>query len=251
MKLKSDFWDYYDHEFDGKGIEFWRYSQKYGYSKQIQFVMLAAAGYTIPPIGRAIDLLNTYCDDKVWTQDFGYRIKHVVAYVDDMAHCGDGKKLWSDGNIYRTSAFMGGESLEKKRKAEETFCSAYVWKKHFYEEGVSFRHLQIGRHVFWLKYWSTEDWRSNCGDGGCELLNYSLYEGYNRKIKVPLFAIDFVEGKSGTLYAIDFNNAPGINKSGVERVLSPREVVAELEYAVHKFTLGPGAAVERKVYVNK
>lgn len=236
LQLKSNFTDYYDHQFDLEG-PIWNRDSTKGYSKQKQFEMLAKAGYAIPPIGRAQDLFYKYYNeepDNLTREDFGYRIRNVIAYTDPNAHCGDGKELWCKTHC-NYGNFMGGEAHEKQEQKRNTFASAYVMKKSIAENGVSFRHLQVGKHVFWLRYWSDEDWRSNCGEGGCKLINYSLFEGYHRTFKLPLFAIDFVEGRSGTMYAIDFNNAPGIRGSGVERVLSPILAAEAIKQAIIKF----------------
>ena len=68
---------------------------------------------------------------------------------------------------------------------------------------------------------------SNVGDGDCQVVGVYMNDGYHPSINLPLFAIDFVVGQE--LYAIDFNVAPGIRGSGVEKLLTAKEVVESIE----------------------
>lgn len=36
--------------------------------------------------------------------------------------------------------------------------------------GRSLRYLQVGDRKWWLRYWSENDWRSNAGEGGVEVM---------------------------------------------------------------------------------
>lgn len=150
-----------------------------------------------------------------------------MAYTDLNAHVGEGKELWHI-NKWQSNPHMGG--TERYSDKWETFCSAYVDGPY----GVSWRRLQVGPHVFWIEYTSNSDWRSNCGEGDIELLEYKLNEGYHPNIRLPLFAIDFVHGKKD-MYAVDFNIAPGIRGSGVEKVLKPDHAVQAIEEAYRHF----------------
>lgn len=214
MKLVSDFSDYYDHHFDGKGPEFRRVSTE-GPTKREQFDILAKAGYRVPPHGLVSDVHGSY-----WESEQG-RVKWVVAYEDERAHCGEGKRLLSDmevkwgGNVNRLSEHYRLNSL---------FCSAYVGFP-FNRPSVSWRLLQIGRQRFWIEYKGDNDWRSNVGEGSCEVIGHEM--GVNASLHKSLYAIDFVLGKE--LYAIDFNVSPGIRGSGVEKLMSAKAVVNELE----------------------
>lgn len=223
MKLKTDFRCYYDWAFDGQGEEFVRVATNAGPNKQEQFRILKDAGFKTPPFGTFEHLT----ENRWW--DEGY-IKFVVAYTDTKAHVGEGKELWS---LSRAKNLVGGlmnPDLNQYFKIMETFCSAYVDGPH----GVSWRRLQVGPHVFWIEYTSNSDWRSNCGEGDIELLEYKLNEGYHPHIRLPLFAIDFVHGKKD-MYAVDFNIAPGIRGSGAEKVLKPDHAVQAIEEAYRHF----------------
>lgn len=106
--------------------------------------------------------------------------------------------------------------------------------------GASWRYLQIGDKIFWLEYFSRDDWRSNCGDVEVHTLA-QMEDGYHKHIKHPLFAVDFVWGD--TLYAIDFNIAPGVAGTGVENILPAKQAADAIKTAVALFRES-GAAEE-------
>jgi hypothetical protein len=215
MKLKTDFRDYYDHSFDGTGDTFVRVATDAGPDKREQFRIMKDAGFKTPPHGEMDDVLGT------WWQEG--TITTVVEYTDLLAHVGEGKELFSLTSLW--------EGCDTSR-----FCSAFVPGPR----GVSWRRLQVGRHVFWIEYTSEMDWRSNCGEGDIELLESKLNAGYHPHIRLPLFAIDFVH-RAKDMYAIDFNIAPGIRGSGVEKVLSSWDAVEAIETAVIRFDADPSA----------
>lgn len=201
LKLVSNFLDYYDHWFDLEGKEFKRFTAQ-GMNREEIFQYLEKTSFTVPLYGTVKHLANQ-----------NINIKEVVVYLDDMAHCGNGKiKL----------------PLEEALKKYPNFlCSEYI-ETHPLGIAVSYRHLQIGHKSFFLKYASYNDWRSNCGDGDIELLESHEYKHSDRfkviKFPYPLCAIDFVY-KDGIYWAIDFNTSPGIRGSGIENILKPKEVV--------------------------
>lgn len=221
MKLTSDFHDYYDHCFDGIGDEFVRIAVDAGPDKPEQFNIMKAAGFKTPPYGT----LDELYDIGYWDEG---RISMVVAYTDVNKHVGEGKELWSIDK-WKTNPDMSGV----KRNADkwDTFCSAYVDGPY----GISWRMLQVGKHVFWIEYNSDTDWRSNCGEGDINLLEYQMDKGYHPYIKLPLFAIDFIHGKKD-MYAIDFNISPGVRGTGVEKVLTADKFVDAIELAFQDFS---------------
>ncbi len=220
MKLLTDFRDYYDHAFDGNGDEFVRMAEGTGPDKREQFRILADAGFATPPVGTFSDLIEL----EEWPEG---RIKFVVAYTDPAKHVGEGKEVWGM-NRWQSNPHMGMPGGQRHYDKFQTFCSAFVGPL---SGGVSWRRLQVGPHVFWIEYRSDTDWRSNCGEGDVWLLESNLNEGYHPRIRLPLFAIDFVHGEKD-MYAVDFNIAPGIKGSGVERVLDAYSCVESLEKAV-------------------
>lgn len=89
---------------------------------------------------------------------------------------------------------------------------------------VSTRYIQIGDRVFWIDYASTDDWRSTKGNSQ-SVLTRTVVNRYHPTIKLPMFAIDYV--KSDKIYAINFDAAPGIRGTGIDEMISRKEV-AEL-----------------------
>lgn len=222
MRLVSNFSDYYDAWFDRDGPEFRRMGTE-GLSKQDQFKLLVKAGYQVPPHGLAGEILDMWWEaEKQW-------VGSVVVYTDPMAHTGDGKE-WRSRSWFRWNGNISQYNEVYQRG--QFFASAYLGGKYFPAiPSCSWRLLQVGPHQFWIEYWSDTDWRSNCGEGGCKVIEERLNVGYHETIQLPLFAIDFVIGRE--MYAIDFNTAPGIRGSGVERLLLGKAAVKAIEDACY------------------
>jgi hypothetical protein len=119
----------------------------------------------------------------------------VVAYTDTLAHCGEGKEL---GKAWDFPPDM----LVSRYEAEQP--------------GVSYRYFNICGISAWFKHYSTEDWRSNCGDGDLEEMpQFNCVQEIDDQLRHafwnPVYAIDFVAARGRdelVLKAIDFNPAP-------------------------------------------
>ena len=101
--------------------------------------------------------------------------------------------------------------------------------------GESLRYLRIGRRRFWLHYTSANDWRSNVGAVTIEVLceEKPMTGAHDDGVGLALFAIDFIRaGGIGPLYAVDFNTAPGLAGTGIERRLTAREAYTEIAEAL-------------------
>jgi hypothetical protein len=232
MRIVSDFRDYYDVWANGTGPTLTRLAANAGPDKPEQFRLLAAAGFLTPPHGPAGEVMGS------WWESEQRRVKAVVAYLDPVAHRGEGKAVWGKGGPeLRTESKMGyHEGNERARRNAEVFASAYLggWPcDSTRQSSTSLRRLQIGRRVLWLEYHSTESWMSNVGEGTCELVGDDGLAGYHPRLPYPLFAIDFVLGRE--MYAVDLNVAPGIRGSGAEQVLPGDEACDELERALFHF----------------
>lgn len=204
MKIESDFRDWYDHAASGEGPVLRRMATDRSMSKRDQFRILEEAGFTVPLYGDVEFVMG-------WMND-------VVVYDDELAHCGEGKRLLN----YKQYCVESWES-----GIQNAFCSAFVGNP-----GESLRLLQLGKMQFWIEYKSNESWMSNVGDGTVELVDYDLQAGLHPKIRLPIWAVDFVIDQSGRRYAIDFNTAPGCKWTGIEKVVSAADVVKSLEEAV-------------------
>lgn len=217
MTLKSDFHDYYDNVFNNTGYILTRNS-KSGLTKRKQFEYLKECGFLIPPVGKISDILGTY-----WEQE-KQPVREVVAYEDETLHAGEGKILLSK---FILPEIVMGDNSELYRLCS-LFSSAFLGWSHE-RPSVSLRLLQVGVHQFWIEYRSNDSWMSNVGDGDIEIVDVKLNFGQHDKIKLPLYAIDFVIGKE--LYAVDFNIAPG-TPYGLQRYLSPWKFVEALEEVI-------------------
>lgn len=237
MYLLSDFSDYYDHNFcHGPvkvGEELFVRLSTCGLNRRDQFTLMNKASFDVVKHGMFNDVINSYWDEE------GQPVNHVVVYDDEMAHCGNGKRVVGKNQIRWDGCLSRLEALDKLRDELSTkYCSAFVgvpWAT----PSCSFRLLQIGPHRFWLEYRGFEDWRSNYGEGDCKVIGREMNHGFNDVIRYPLWAIDFAIGT--TMWAIDFNNAPGIRGSGIENIFSSKSVYEAITEG-HKY-YGQGQAI--------
>lgn len=227
MRLESTFRDYFDWAFGNDGPVFRRVGGNTGPAKREQLRLLEAAGFLVPPHGPVADVLGSWWEaEQKW-------VKAVVAYTDEMAHCGEGKEVWwKQCPALNMQPKMGYDPQnERARRNLEVYCSAFVGAHPQLIAGlqpaVSIRRLQIGRHVFWVEYRSTESWMSNVGDGTCEVIGVEMDAGYHPHVRRPLFAVDFVLGRE--MYAVDLNYGPGVRGSGVEHLLPAPDAVRAIE----------------------
>lgn len=199
VKLLSNFHDYYDHAFDSTGCEFRRFTWE-GLSRPAMLMFLAHSGMNPPKHGRVRDLAQ--------------EVDRLVVYLDERAHRGEGKLL-----------------LPAKQALDEhpdCYASEYI-------EGPpeSVRLLQVGMMRWMLFYKSNDTWRSNVGEE-VSIKIESEHVGYHSSIMAPLFAIDFVAGKDGLLYGIDFNIAPGLQWTGIEERAKPEDVAELIRQAIER-----------------
>lgn len=189
IAVKSDFIDYYDYAFDSiydADYILKRYSRS-GMNRIEMFDFLKSVGLKIPKVGTCSEL-TTDCS-------------RVVVYLDVNAHRGEGKILLS--------------ANDAKELYPHHFASEYIPLNY----GISYRLISIGKRSWMLRY-SSNDWRSNCGEVKIELLKEVEN---NLSINRPLYAIDFV-GNIEDPIAIDFNIAPQVKGTGLGRILKPKDV---------------------------
>lgn len=129
----------------------------------------------------------------------------LVLYEEPYAHCGEGKRLTTAQEVLEA-----GEG--------DLMASAFI--DDF--PGLSYRYFVIAGHGAWFEHWSTEDWRSNCGDGDLSPISqvrgpvHGLPDIQQACLPVrnPIFAIDFVAQRTPggiRLLAIDWNPAPRLS----------------------------------------
>lgn len=214
-RLRSDFLDYYDHHFDAiADVTFERFSYA-GMSRREMFLYLSSLGLCVPPYGTPQEVLDQRDD---FTKQYP-QLTEVVVYLDEKAHRGEAKiKVPVLQAIKEYPCHLAALHLQATMSGN----------------GLTWRYLQIGTKVFWLQYVSKNDWRSNCGEVEIKILSQEK-NGYHPHVNHPLFAIDFVPLEK-TLYAVDFNIAPQVKGTGVEKVLSAAEAADEIKKLYSKPT---------------
>jgi hypothetical protein len=210
VKLRSDFWDYYDHCFDViADLTFERFSYG-GMSRREMFEFLESIGLHVPPYGRPRDVLDQLDD---FSKEHPQLVE-VVVYLDERAHRGKEKiKVLLPQAMEKYSGHLVSQYIPALPSGN----------------GLTWRYLQVGDKIFWLRYYSCNDWRSNCGDVIVEVLSREK-DSYHPNIHYPLFAVDFIPAGS-VLYAVDFNVAPQIKGTGVEDLLPAREAAEAIKRA--------------------
>lgn len=221
VRLVSDSHDYYDHWFDNYEAEltFERKSTG-GMPRREMLEYLRSLGLRVPVFGRPAEVYDQLrrrynaLPDEVFDC-----IQQVVVHLDETAHCGKGK--------------IRLPLSDAAKQYPDCLAVEYIPALPS-GLGQTWRYLQIGDKVIWLKYTSRTDWRSNCGDVEIQVLHQEK-DGYHPRINHPLFAVDFVLVRGHGFYAIDFNVAPGIRGTGVENILPPKAAAEAIKKAVSLF----------------
>lgn len=216
IKLRTDFYDYYDHWFCATG-------QKYEFlfdrptraksSRLEDFELLKAAGLKVVKHSN-VELLHASSVETLGEDVTSLMM--VVVYTDEYAHAGEGKILLPLDEAL---------ALYPKNLASEYIPASM-------REAVSYRYLRVGKRQFWLRYTSTDDWRSNAGNGFVEYLcEEKEADSY---LLNPIFAVDFL--RTGKMFvAIDYNPSPKISGTGIERVMPPKEAYRQIQQAIIHF----------------
>ncbi len=195
VQISSDFHDYYDHMFELRGELFLRMSRTQLHRMKA-FELLQSMGLTLPFHGTVKLVWDMLSDTH----------RQVVVYQDPFAHRSEGKERMALRN-----------ALDKYPDA---YCSLFV-----VSNSMSWRYLRIGSTVWWLRYTSNDSWRSNQGS------EVDICLVGNPGISVidlehePLLAIDFIRSIGGIFYAIDYNTAPGLKGTPIEKLKSPTDIV--------------------------
>ncbi|MFJ8528328.1 hypothetical protein [Bacillus sp. NPDC094106] len=202
VKLLTNFHDYYDHHFDGTGVPFVRRNDM-GMNRVEMLNYLSSKGIKTVPYGYIHKLAKQY---PLHTE--------VVVYTDIHKHQGNGKVRMTLQEALDTYPI-------------DTFCSLLCGKL-----GESWRVLTVGRKKTILDYRSHNDWRSNVGDVQVDIVDcwskmYS-FNGILDPYEFPLVAIDYVKD-GNELLAVDLNVAPQLKGTGIEDIVTPKEIVKEMK----------------------
>ena len=208
IKLLTNFHDYYDHHFDLDGYVFDR-RDNIGMSRPEMFEFFKEKNIDCARNGLVKNLIPKIKKDwdDIHSEAFQTMKPEIVVYLDNNSHRGENKIL-----------LECDEALEKYPDyySSEFMPSCQNYKKY----AISYRSLIIGNCCFFLKY-SSESWKSNCGNN----LEIEILRKYNHNlnIKYPIFAIDCIKFNNKYI-AIDFNQSPRIEGTGIEDILKPKDV---------------------------
>lgn len=224
--LLTDFRDYYDmmftiyHQEPPVGQPYLNRMMRGGLSRLEQFKLMERHQIPVIPYGycRVLGLQHRGCWTVLGKLEYSQRAwalqlpARLVVYLDEDAHAGEGKIILSPDD-----ALM---------QYPNALCSIWYPSKNL-RGGVSFRHLQIGKRSWLLRYESPDDWRSNA-DSDVQVVRENQ-EGYHSlSPDYPLFAIDYAPSDPDDFdqggYAIDFNSAPGVRWTGIPDILSASDV---------------------------
>ena len=172
ISIETDYRDSYDHWFElNANVVFKRIAlSSWGVSRNDMFKAFKALGIEHP----RYDKIENFRDEQ-W----------IVVYVDQYAHCGDGKlliraedcqKLTFD--VIKKEVARGVSRLDYD--AVLSLVEKYNINKNVYDAdlmnliateyidsrpGVTYRLMSCGGYSTWFRHESFEDWRSNSGDG--------------------------------------------------------------------------------------
>jgi len=228
IALESDFLDCYDHWFERRerARRIWIRHTARGPVRRAAIREMERAGLAVPEHGTVRELERRLGGEA-----------GLVVYVDEGAHRGEGKRRMRAADAMR--AYAGH------------YATRFVESAALGGRAVSLRYLQIGGLCWWLRYegrGGADVWMSNAAPEvevtllgnaqPAERVGYEALAG-----RYPLFAVDHVLD-GARLLAVDLNTAPQIRGTGVERMVRPRclhaEVVAALE-ALPAAVPGPGS----------
>lgn len=212
VKLCTDFKDYPDEEFYDKGMPFERY-RKSKISRAESFHLLKKLGFKVPNHGESKNFITKLIESKK-DED----IKFVV-HLDEYEHSQFNKLLVS--------------AKEAFDKYSDKFCVEYISSRP-----ISYRYLKIGQLDFGLVYESDDLWKSNCGTVSIRIACQGDEPKYHPILAYPLFSIDYIKDQNEQLYAIDLDFAPILDNTGIEMMLTPKEVYEEIANAVKHFKKG-------------
>lgn len=214
MKVKlSCLWsDYYDAWFDKAGYAWERHLEP-NMERPEMMSRLLAWGFSVPTHGIAASVIPKAME-AYQTDDL-----YFIVHVDPKAGGGEGKVLLDAKtcliqfpNVFVTH-FLGNTNA-----------------REFY----MYKFLKVGGKAFGFKV-TGSFWKADYSkDSIIELCCTSATNTYNEKIPYVVYSLDYVE-LNGTVYAVDFNNAPHLESLGLRDELAGQEVVVEIKDAIEYY----------------
>jgi hypothetical protein len=217
ISLKTNFKDFYDHQFAGSwqkaDIIFSRYTTD-GMDRRSMFMYMKEKGLNVPSFGTVKEVYDLLAKDIIpeYRERWLREVFKIVVHLNVFDHCGDGKIL-----------LPATEAMEKYPNHLGALHVVSVLDGTY-----SYRLLKIGKRQFTLKYTSNDEWRSNCGNVEVQVIeerkqNESIFDSFD----YPIFAIDYIDSMDTTY--IDFNISPGLKHTGIEDMMTAKDVYTEIE----------------------
>lgn len=195
IKLVSDFDDYYDLGFCEDGIEYRRLlSERQGRGKLLTF--LKSHGYPVIEFGQVSNMVD--------------KAEKLVVYLNN-GH-GPSSKIVCNSS----DAFMAYRNY---------LCTVYSEGTN----GFSMKVVQVGSRRFRVMM-QNESGRLEHGKvKSIEELPKEL----NKSINIPIFSIDYIPF-GASLVATDFNEVQNLKDIGLDSILTPDDVLREVEIACNR-----------------
>jgi len=208
--IQSDYEDYYDNMFYDKGISFIRRADM-GPKKSGIFELLEGIGLRTPRYGKVSKVVDQLEKESFYS-DSTITDFYLIVYFQQYQAGGN--------NSIKVPAH------EAMRLYPNHFCCEYIQPvRESYPSSI--RYLQIGNRRWWLRYVNMTDnpseWRSNSGyNVAVRILEEMRENKYHPAISEPIFAIDFIQ--TLPLLAVDFTVAPVLKGTGIDKIVSPKDV---------------------------
>ena len=136
-------------------------------------------------------------------------VKKVIVYNDIKGHRGNGKALMSlsDANMLYPNK-LGTEYFESN-------------------SGITYKILTVGKRRFRCILKNVDYLTEK------EVISIDeLSEGYNYQIALPIYSLDYVKNHSNQMVIADFNTVQRLDYLGMEKYMTPQDVVDEIYRAL-------------------
>lgn len=201
LKIVSDFNDFYDKLSDDSGVVYRRMLSE-SMPRGVALRKLSELGINTVET-RQVSMFNQYEADK------------LVVYIDPTKHFGEGKRVCTYNEA------MG--------QFRNYLASKYIERLG----GITVKTIQIGKRIYDFKYQSSA---VDSLDIGNLIDVYRREDCYNFAIKKPIYSIDFIWDKNGTVYATDYNEVQSLNELSMHDIMKDEEVVEEIIEAIKVYS---------------
>ena len=194
IRLESDYTDYYDSIFSDEGKSTYRRISTECMPRGRAIKYLKELGVPTIEVGQ----VNTFNS---------LQYSKLVVYTNSRQHGGKGKVVVSTD--------------EAKRYYSNYLAAPYIENTN----GASLKYIQIGGIAIQLSLRNNGD-KAEIKSGEVVESNRSDI-GMNKQINIPIFSIDYIP-VNGIITAIDFNSSENLSRYGIDKIVTPDEILAEL-----------------------